>query len=41
MEKRNIYLQIPECNVSDFTSFVKDRKDDCSDVKIEQMLGTK
>lgn len=34
MEKRNIYLQIPECDISKFTSFLKNRKDDCSDVKI-------
>lgn len=34
MDKRNIYLHIPECSVSTFTELLKDRKEDCTEFKI-------
>lgn len=41
MDKRNVYMQIPECDVNTFTQFLKNRNEDCSSLKVQQVIGTK
>ena len=39
MDIRNIYMEIPDCDVTKFREFLKKRTEECTDVAVEEILG--